>query len=397
MFNLLNGLKIIDLTSIVLGPYATKILGDLGADVIKVEPLVGDLFRTVRPGHPEQMGAGFINCNRNKKSISINLKEPEGKLALIELIGTADVFVHNMRPSSIERLGLSYDELIKTNPELVYCFSAGFGQDGPYKDDPAYDDIAQAMSGLAFLNANAEGEPRYLPTIIGDKVSGLHLALAVLAAVTNRLQTGNGCYIEAPMFESMVSFLMVEQLAGQSFEPPLGGIGYERLLSPNRKPFRTLDGYISILPYNSKDWTSFLTLIDRTDISNAEWVTNSVLRSKNIDQLYKIISDATSKQTTKQWLESLKTLDIPCSEVKRMDELLSDPHLQEVNFFHESDHPTEGRLRSVRSPFRVRGFKEYEDKSAPALGEDTINVLQNAGLELDRIKELELNGIIRTS
>ncbi len=268
MLDLLNGVRILDLTSIVLGPYASQILGDLGAEVIKIEPCSGDLFRSVRPGRSAEMGAGFLNCNRNKSSLAIDLKHPEGAELLRTLVASADVVVHNMRSASAKALGLSFEALAEINPKIVYCRAPGFGAKGPYAGSPAYDDIIQAISGLAHLNRNAADEPRFLPTIICDKVGGLHLAIAVLGGLVRRLATGKGCGVEAPMFESMVSFLMVEQLAGQSYVPALGPVGYERLQSPYRRPFRTADGFIAILPYNTKHWTSFLTLIGRSDLAH---------------------------------------------------------------------------------------------------------------------------------
>jgi len=373
MFNLLQGLRVIDLTSVVLGPYATQFLGDFGADVIKVEPLAGDLFRYVRPGRSQKMGAGYLNLNRNKRSVALDLKTESGKKVMAEILADADVLVHNMRPAALKRLGLDYETLSKDHPRLVYCVAAGFGKDGRNAEKPAYDDVIQAASGLAYLNTNEQGEPRFLPTIVCDKVGGLHLAMAVLAGTAYQARTGKGCFIEAPMFESMVSFLMVEQMAGRSFTPPLGGIGYDRLLSPYRRPFKTKDGFIALLPYNSQHWANFLEFIGRDDIAHADWVQDSAKRSENINTLYEIVSQVMPQRTSNDWLSHLHRLDIPCTLVNKLEELFDDDHLRDVDFFPETDHPTEGKLNMVRSPFRVHGVEELPDKHAPELGENNDN------------------------
>jgi crotonobetainyl-CoA:carnitine CoA-transferase CaiB-like acyl-CoA transferase len=393
MHNLLKGIRVVDLTTIVLGPYATQLLGDMGATVIKIEQLSGDLFRSARPGRSARMGAGFLNCNRNKRSIALDLTREEGREAFRCILKTADVLVHNMRPQSAAKLGVSYENAKAVKPNIVYCYATGFGQNGPYAAEPAYDDTIQAASGLAFLNANAAGEPRFLPTIIGDKVAGLHLALAVLGGIVARQKTREGCCIEAPMYESIVSFLMVEQLAGLSFRPPLGGVGYERLLSPNRKPYPTSDGYISILPYNTAHWTRFLELIGREDLAELDLVRDPVKRSESIDQLYTVIANATPARTTGEWLAALKERDIPCARVNRLADLLNDEHLQAVGLFTEVEHPTEGAMTSVRSPFRVVNQPARPDWPAPVLGSDTYEILCEAGFEEDDIKRMLETGV----
>lgn len=369
MFDLLHGLRVVDLTAVVLGPYATQLLGGLGADVIKVEPPGGDIYRRVRPGRSETMGAGYLNLNRNKRSVTLDLKSDEGRAALADLLEEADVLVHNMRLPAAARLGLAYDDLSKRYPRLVYCAAPGFGSDGPYGDWPAYDDVIQAVSGLAALNTNDKGEPRFLSTIVGDKVSGLHLALAVLAGAIHQRMTGKGCFIEAPMFESLVSFLMVEQLAGQSFQPPLGGIGYERLLSPYRRPYKTEDGFICVVPYSAGQWTRFLNHIGRQDLAEAEWVQDMVQRSERVGELYEIVAGVMPERTSAAWLKVLRELDVPCAPVQGLADLQGDAHLREVGFFADEQHPTEGDLTAMRSPFRVTGAQERVDSPAPNLGE----------------------------
>ena len=394
MFSLLKGIKVIDLTTIVLGPYATQFLGDFGADVIKVENISGDLFRTVRPGRSNEMGAGFINCNRNKRSLAVDLKSESGKSILAKLIEEADVVVHNMRTSTAKRLGVDYETLKKINDKIVYCYAPGYGQTGKYAEKPAYDDIIQAESGLAYLNKSSDGQPRFIPTIICDKVGGLHLAMAVMAGLVHRLSHGEGCKLEAPMFEGMVSFLMTEQLAGESFVPPLGGTGYERLTSPYRKPFPTKDGYISILPYSTRHWQKFFQLVGHDDLVDHEHVTNPVVRSENVGSLYKIVSECTPTRTTAEWTEALTKIDVPFAPVNDVASLLSDPHLVSQSFFREYEHPTEGRLREAGSPFYAEDVAQTENVPPPRLGEHTSAILQELGFDQTQIDALETGGAI---
>ena len=395
MLPLLQGVRIIDFTSIVLGPYATQFLGDFGAEVIKVEPPEGDLFRSVRPGHSRRMGAGFLNCNRNKRSLAVDLKHAGASDVVHALVASADVVIHNMRPRSAARMGLSFEKLSQVNPRLVYAYAPAFDQRGRAADAPAYDDIIQAISGLAHLNANAQGEPRYLPTIVCDKVGGLHLALAVLAALTWRNRTGRGCCIEAPMFESMVSFLMTEQLGGATFEPPLGGTGYERLSARNRKPFPSSDGYVSILPYTTAQWAAFFAIIGRPEEADSPLIQDPVLRSQNVDALYATIAEVTPTRTTAQWLEVLRSRDVPCANVNSIDDLLKDPHLNDIGFFRTVQHPTEGTLRSTRSPFHLHGEPEQPDLPAPNISADARTVLGQAGFSAERIEALAAAGVIK--
>ncbi|NVK56812.1 MAG: CoA transferase [Alteromonadaceae bacterium] len=394
MYSILNGIKVLDLTTVVLGPYATQFLGDFGADVIKVENLSGDLFRTVRPGRSNDMGAGYMNCNRNKRSIAVDLKTPEGKDIFMRLVKESDVVVHNMRSSTAKRLGVDYDSVKQTNPTIVYCFAPGFGQNGKYAEKPAYDDIIQAESGIAYLNRDAQGHPKFIPTIICDKVGGMHLAMAVLAGLNYRLLHNKGCVLETPMFEGMVSFLMTEQLSGETFVPPLGGTGYERLTSPYRKPFPTADGYISILPYSTRHWQKFFTLVEREDMVNHEFVTDPVKRSENVGTLYKIVSECTPHRTTAQWSEVLTSIDVPFAPVNDVASLLNDPHLVSQNFFTEYDHPSEGRLKSVGSPFYAEGVEQSSNLPPPKLGMDTSDILHELGYQTEEITAMQHANVV---
>ena len=258
MYELLKGIRIIDLTTTYLGPYATQFLGDMGADVIKIEPRAGEVGRSPRPSRSPDMGAGFLNTNRNKRSLALDLRAPAGRKVVVRLTKSAHAFVHNMRPQAAAKLGLSYDDIRRANPQIVYCFSPGFDQEGPMAAEPAYDDIIQALSGLSDLNRGETGAPRFLPTIIADKVVGIHLAYAVSAGLVHVMRTGEGCEIEVPMFEAMAAFLLVEHLSGETFRPPLAPLGYERMLAANRRPYRTRDGYMAIMPYTTQQWARFL-------------------------------------------------------------------------------------------------------------------------------------------
>jgi len=330
MYDLLKGVRVLDLTSVVLGPIATQYLGDFGADVIKVEPPSGDIFRYVHPSRSEDMGAGFLNMNRNKRSVCLNLKNTEDLASFHRLLKDADVLVHNMRLSAAERLNLGPEQLKQSNPTLVYCYTPGYGSRGCNADKPAYDDIIQAASGIASLNKGSENEPRFVPTIVCDKVGGMHLAMAVLAGIAHQAKTGDGCVIEAPMFESTVAFLMAEQLAGETFIPAIGTMGYERLLSPYRRPHKTKDGYIGVLPYNGEHWQRTLNFIE-SDLANENWVQSSAERSARVGELYAALSTAMLERNTDEWLQIFKGLDIPCTPVNSMHDLLSDQHLQDAD------------------------------------------------------------------
>jgi crotonobetainyl-CoA:carnitine CoA-transferase CaiB-like acyl-CoA transferase len=395
VFDLLRGTRVLDLTTVLLGPYATQILGDFGADVIKVESPAGDLLRYADSARSAGMSAAYLNCNRNKRSIALDLTKPGGMQSLRRLIETADVFVHNMRPKTARKLGIAYEEVRRCREDIVYCYACGFGQEGRLADEPAYDDVMQAVSGLAYLNAEPDGEPRYMPNTVCDKVGGLHLAIAILAGLASRNQSGAGVCIEAPMFESMVSFLFVELLAGRTFEPPLGGIGYHRLTTPFRRPFRTKDGYASIIPYSAAHWQRFLKLVGRPDLIDDENVTDPRKRSRNIESLYRLIAEVAPRHTTAEWLRLLRDEGIPCGEVNRAEDLLKHPHLEDVGLFGAVEHPTEGPVLSIRSPFTVEDGERGEDRQAPRLGGQGREILREAGFAAADIDRLERSGALR--
>jgi crotonobetainyl-CoA:carnitine CoA-transferase CaiB-like acyl-CoA transferase len=390
----LNGIRVLDLTTTYLGPYATQFLGDMGADVIKIEPPGGEVGRNPRPNRSPEMGAGFLNTNRNKRSLVLDLRKPQGVELVLRLAENSDAFVHNMRPQAVAKLGLSYAQLRAANRQVVYCFAPGFDQDGPLAAQPAYDDIIQALSGLSELNRDASGAPRFLPSIIADKVVGVHLAFAVAAGLVHRVKTGEGCEIEVPMFETMVSFLLVEHLSGHTFRPPLGGLGYERMLAANRRPYRTRDGYMAIMPYTTQQWTRFLERIGRADLVNQAWVRDPIQRSANVDQLYQLISDAAPSRSNAEWEVVLKEADIPCGPVNSFADLLQHPQLRAAGLFQEVEHPTEGPLTSLKSPFKVTGSMRQPDRPAPRAGEGGRNLLSEAGLSEQEIEKLFKDKVI---
>ncbi len=396
MFELLSGIRIVDLTTVVLGPYCTQILADLGASVTKVEPPAGDVFRAARPGRQPDVGAAFQNFNRNKRSLVLDLKQERGRDILHRLVEQSDVLVHNMRPSSAAALGASFEELQKINPRLVYCHSAGFGEDGPDAEAPAYDDIIQARSGLASLNESDGGEPRYVRTIVGDKTVGLHLAIAVLAGIVQRERASRGVRISVPMLETMTSFLLSEHLAGRSLVPAEGDVGYARLLSENRRPFRTRDGFVAILPYSTKHWIRVFASSSRPELAEDPRVVDPVLRSENIDVLYSWLAEEARSRTTEQWLTVLGELDVPCSRVSRLDELFQDEHLTAVEMFEEVSDDQLGDILQVRSPFRVDGERFGEggpNRAAQRLGAQSREVLLELGYTDCDITELIGEGV----
>jgi crotonobetainyl-CoA:carnitine CoA-transferase CaiB-like acyl-CoA transferase len=347
----LAGVKIIDLTTVAMGPYATQILGDMGADVIKVESPEGDVFRYAAPQRHKGMGAAFLNLNRNKRSIAMDLKIPEERARLVELVKGADVFVYNVRPQSMRKLGLDYDTLAKVNPRIIYCGTYGFSEKGPYAGQPAFDDIIQAMSGIASLQGhNGDAGPEYVNTIIADKAAGLTAAYAIAMALYERERSGIGQAIEVPMYETIVSFTLLEHMAGETFVPAVDGMGYERVLSPNRKPYRTKDGYIGLLPYTTAQWQRFFAAAGETALAADPRVCDPSQRSQHINMLYAELARIVATKTTAQWVALLRDADIPMTPVRTPDDLLRDPHLAAVDFFREVDHPSEGRMRTLGIP-----------------------------------------------
>jgi crotonobetainyl-CoA:carnitine CoA-transferase CaiB-like acyl-CoA transferase len=373
----LRGVRVIDLTTVAMGPYATQILGDMGADVVKVEAPEGDVFRYAAPQKNAGMGAAFLNLNRNKRSVVMDLKRPEERARLVELVRGADVFVFNVRPQSMRKLGLDYETLREANPRLIYCGAYGFSERGPYAGQPAFDDIIQAMSGIAALQGrNAPAGPGYVNTIIADKAAGLTAAYAIAMALYERERSGEGQAIEVPMFETIVSFTLVEHLAGETFVPAQGAMGYERVLSANRRPYRTRDGYIGLLPYTTAQWQRFFTAAGEPALAFDPRVADPATRSRNIDTLYAELARIVASRTTAEWVELLKDADIPMSPVRTPDELLEDPHLAAIDFFAAMSHPSEGELRTLGIPVTFSRTPGSVRRPPPRLGEHTREILE---------------------
>jgi crotonobetainyl-CoA:carnitine CoA-transferase CaiB-like acyl-CoA transferase len=382
----LTGVRVIDLTSIVMGPYATQILGDMGADVIKVESPEGDVFRHVTPFRNRGMSAAFLNLNRNKRSVALDLKREDERQVLLDLIAGADVFVTTVRPQAMRKLGLDYESLRERNPRLIYCGAYGFSEAGPYAGRPAFDDIIQAMCGMASLQASQRGMqgendsdgPRYVNTIMADKTSGCVVAYAVAMALYERERSGRGQAIEVPMFETMVSFTLIEHLAGATFCPAQGGMGYERVLSEHRKPYRTRDGYISLMPYTAEQWARFFEAAGRPGMAADPRVTDPALRSGKIAELYGLLAEIVAERTTAEWVELLRAADLPMAPVLSPEDLMNDEHLQALGFFRREEHPSEGEVRTVGIPVRFSRTPGDIRRLAPRLNEHREEILMEA-------------------
>lgn len=396
MLALLEGIRVIEVGAVVLGPYTGQLLADLGADVIKVEPLEGDI---ARHAHPRGQGGGalFVNNNRNKRMLAIDLKADEGRAAFAELLKTADVLFHNMRIDAADRLGLGFDAVAAINPRIIHCAAVGFGQGGPYRDRPAFDDIIQAVSGIAGLGTATGGDPRFVPTILADKVAALHAVYGILAALLARANGREGAIkVEVPMFEALAAFLLNEHLASATFEPA-GPVGYPRILSPNRRPFRSADGWIAVLPYTDRQWRAFLTEIGRDDVAKEEWFRDPQQRPAHIDELYALVAESMAARTTAQWIAALSARDVPCSEVNSLEDLLTDPHLTRVGFFDVPAGYPEGIARSLPQAVLFEGFEPRPDTPPRALGEDSRAILRETGMPEADIEAMIAAGVICAS
>jgi crotonobetainyl-CoA:carnitine CoA-transferase CaiB-like acyl-CoA transferase len=390
----LEGVRIVDLTALVFGPLATKMLADLGAEVIKIEPPDGELTRHIEPMRSKGMGALFMHINRGKQSVAVDLKDDRGRRIVERLVVGADVFVHSMRQPAIERLGLDYPAVKARNPEIVYCAAWGFDRRGPFADHPAYDDIIQAATGLASLAGDGDGAPRYPRTIIADKVGALFASHAILAAMLHRRATGRGQFVEVPMMECLSWFVLAEHLGGASFEPPTGPPGHPRALADSRRPFATRDSHIAVLPYTTGQWQRFLRHIGRDDLADADWMADIGERGSRVGELYEVVDAAMVHKTTAEWMAVLGELDIPAMPVNDLAGMLEDPQLLASGFFEHYDHPTEGRLMGTNFPVRFSEMSESAPALAPGLGEHTRAVLQGLDFDDDAIEALLADGVV---
>jgi len=393
----LSGVRVVDCTTVVLGPWAAQQLGDLGADVIKVEPPEGDTTRQLGPMKNPGMGSFYLAVNRNKRSIVLDLKQPAARDVLLRLARDANVLLHNYRPQAARRLGMSYETFRAVNPGIVYVGTYGFRAAGPYGDKPAYDDIIQAASGIASLQASIVGEPRYVPTIVADKSSSMTVLAAVLAALYHQARTGEGQEVEVPMFESMAAWVMVEHLFGETFRPALDTIGYKRILNPNRRPFKTKDGYLAILPYTDQNWRDFFTLTGRQDLLDDPRFKTLGTRLRHIEILYGEVGAVAVTRTNAEWLADLDRLNIPAMSVNSLESLLHDPHLEAVGFWQTVDHPTEGRMRLPGLPATYGKTPGAIRRLPPRLGEHSAEVLREIGLGEDEVAALLASGATRAA
>jgi len=394
----LHGVRVVELTSVVLGPWACQTLADMGADVIKIEPPAGDSNRQLGASRHPGMAALYLTCNRNKRSIVLDVKQPAGREAALDLARTADVFVHNNRPQVMTKLGLDYQALRAVNPMLIYCGAYGYGRRGPYGSKGALDDSIQSIAGIAMLNEPVLGEPRYLPTVVADKTTAITVVYGVLAALFARERTGRGQELEVPMFETMVSYVMAEHLWGMTFEPPLGPPGYVRLMSIHRRPYRTSDGYVAILPYMNAHWDTFCDVAGHPELKSDPRFRTMADRTRNIDDTYAETSRIMATRTTQEWLDLFAATSVPINRVNSLADLAHDPHLVETGFWKAVDHPSEGRLRTTAFPvdFSVTPA-DVTRRHAPRLGEHTREVLADLGYTEDRIDDLLAAGAARAA
>jgi crotonobetainyl-CoA:carnitine CoA-transferase CaiB-like acyl-CoA transferase len=384
----LDGIRVLDLTSVVLGPLATQLLADYGADVIKVEAPEGDLMRSNGVSLHAGMSSIFLALNRNKRSVALDLKSAEGADAFRRLLATADVIVHNMRVAAIERLGFGYEAVAKLNPRIVYCAATGFGQDGPDRDKPAFDDIIQAACGLASVSSIGRDTPDYTASLIADKTTGLAVANAVMAALLHRERNGVGQHVEVPMLETMTAFMLAEHMGGMTFRPAPVGAGYARLLQGGRKPVRTSDGWISLLPYTPRHWQAFFKAAGREDIGLKYSITSRKDLNANIRSLYQSLAEVVAARGTAEWLALCEELDIPATQIYSLDQLPDHPHLKAVGLFQETVHPTEGEIREIRPTARFNATPTSIRRPAPTLGEHTREVLLDAGMNEEEVTRL---------
>jgi len=394
----LHGIRVLDLSTYLMGPFATQILGDMGADVIKVEPPEGDLVRAIGPGQHPGMGSMFLHCNRNKRSLVLDLKQPAGRDAALRLAAQADVFVYNVRPAAMARLGLSYQAVAAVNPGIVYVGAMGFGQDGPYAAQPALDDLMQGMAAIPSLfdRAGADG-PRYVPLAMADRQVGLALVNAVLGGLVHKLRSGEGQAIEVPMFETLVQGVLGDHLMGASFDPPLGPPGYPRHLSPDRRPFRTADGHLCAFLINDRQWQAFLERIGEPGRIADPCFASLQARTVHSKEVYGFLDATFRTRSTAQWLALLGQADIPAGRLHTLESLLEDEHLAAVGFFERREHPSEGPVINLRPPAHWSRTPLEVRRLAPRLGEHSAEVLREAGFATAEIDALAAAGVTSAS
>ena len=392
----LAGLRIVDMSTVLAAPLASQVLADYGADVIKVEPPGGDVFRHAGAKRSPLMGPVFMHANRNKRSAVIDARDPRGRDAILRLCRGAHGFLHNIRPSAMARLGLAYDDVARVSPSIVYLNLVGYGSKGCYAGRPAYDDLIQGFGGLAatFTMSGAD-EPRFVPMVIADRLAGLGAAHAMLAALVHQQRTGEGQQVEVPMFESLVQMVLGDHLGGLSFEPAAGAKGYARLTTRNRRPYRTRDGYICVLVYTDRQWQKFFEAIGRRDI----WETDprfadQATRAQHYDDAYAMLAGFLAERTTAQWLELLHACDLPAVPVSEVEDLIDDPHLRGSGFLQTVEHPTEGRMLQIGVPQTFSATPPNVYRHAPRPGQQSLEVLAEAGFSDAEIDALLAAGVV---
>ncbi|WP_218187091.1 CaiB/BaiF CoA-transferase family protein [Pseudomonas sp. FGI182] len=382
----LSGLRVLDLTSNFMGPYASLLLGDMGADICKIEAPEGDTTRNVGPSRNKGMAAIFLHLNRNKRSLVLNLKRPSGLAALKRMIATADVLLFSLRPNAMARLGLSYEQVQAINPRIIYCGAFGFGQRGPYAERPAYDNLIQAAVGVPMVQSRkTDGPPSYVGTAIADRIVGMATSNAILAALHHRGQTGQGQSVSVPMFETFAHFVMGDHMYGHTFVPALGDWGYARMTSPERRPFPTLDGYLSVEIYTDRHWQRLFEAVGRPEMAQDARYRDVHSRALHMSELYEFLSHTFETRTSAEWVKLLIEADICVMQMNTPESLLDDEHMKAVNFFEEQDHPSEGRIRTIGLAHEWSATPGALRFPAPRLGEHTTELLHEYGFAQEEV------------
>jgi crotonobetainyl-CoA:carnitine CoA-transferase CaiB-like acyl-CoA transferase len=398
----LDGVRILDLTTVVMGPYATQILADLGADVVKLEPPEGDVMRHNAPMRSKGMGHIFMNANRNKRSVVLDLKQAAGRDACLAIAKTADVLVYNIRPQAMARLRLSYDEVRAVNPKIIYVGAFGYSQRGPYAAKAAYDDLIQGAAGLPWLLKESGAEsPRYVPATLADRSVGLHIVNAVCAALYRREKNSRsgpsvGQRVDVPMFESLLQTVLGEHMGGYTYEPrpgeKRGEPGYARMLAKERRPYQTKDGYVCVLVYNDKQWRAFFELIGRPELLADSRYATPTARSQNFDESNRLVAEAMKTRSTAEWIAALEKADIPVQRMNSLQDIMNDPHLAAIGYFRSIEHPSEGSIKSMAVPSEWSESAPEYRRHAPRHGEHTREVLREAGYKEEAIGRMIESG-----